>query len=316
MLVVTSLAAAGWLLTAAPHLQQVARKREAQALAARPGVLRLDIGADWLATVGPAEVPAPAPEVFSAQAHAHVGEDVWALEHFFWGAARPRGTVLESGANDGDVASVSWAFEHVLGWRAVLIEAGPNRYEALVTARPRALCMHAALCAEPSRLHYLQPPPGTGASDLVAGIAEFMAPSFRARWWPHTDFSSPAALDADPNSTPIACLPLATILTRVGIVHVDLWVLDTEGAELSVLQSVDWSRFSADVICVELDGHNAARDEQVVDLITSNGYALYWAGHEIGPGNNHWFIRREARGLAHKPGLIVPPGFELVYSQQ
>ena len=31
----------------------------------------------------------------------------------------------------------------------------------------------------------------------------------------------------------------------------DLWSLDTEGAELAILNTVDWTRFRADVVVIE-----------------------------------------------------------------
>ena len=47
------------------------------------------------------------------------------------------------------------------------------------------------------------------------------------------------------------CLPLASVLASLGVAHINLFVLDVEGAELSILQSVAWERVSFDVLCVE-----------------------------------------------------------------
>ncbi len=38
-------------------------------------------------------------------------------------------------------------------------------------------------------------------------------------------------------------MPLDQLLEPFGVRHVDLWILDVEGAELSVLRGVDFGRF-------------------------------------------------------------------------
>jgi hypothetical protein len=97
-------------------------------------------------------------------------------------------------------------------------------------------------------------------------------------------------------------VPLPYILGQFGIQHVNLWVLDVEGGELMVLQSVDFSVLSFDVIAVEADGHSPAKDKGVVDLLVSKGYVYH--GHVAW---NDWFVREgfqasaapAARALRH-----------------
>lgn len=81
---------------------------------------------------------------------------MYAYERFFHGQSRPQGVVVESGALDGDTFSVSHSLETVLGWKALHIEAGPGKFDALARNRPRALNLHAALCDTPRELHFLQ----------------------------------------------------------------------------------------------------------------------------------------------------------------
>jgi hypothetical protein len=47
------------------------------------------------------------------------------------------------------------------------------------------------------------------------------------------------------------CQRLAPLLRRLGISHVNLWVLDVEGAELEILRGMDWHAVTFDVISVE-----------------------------------------------------------------
>jgi len=51
--------------------------------------------------------------------------------------------------------------------------------------------------------------------------------------------------------TTLVCYPLQTILEAIGVTHVDLFSLYVEGAELSVLKTLDWNRITIDVIMLE-----------------------------------------------------------------
>jgi hypothetical protein len=41
------------------------------------------------------------------------------------------------------------------------------------------------------------------------------------------------------------------LLEPFGITQVNLWSLDTEGAKLAILNTVDWTRFCADIVIIE-----------------------------------------------------------------
>lgn len=67
-------------------------------------------------------------------------------------------------------------------------------------------------------------------------------------------------------------MPLSTILGKFGVKEIDFWSLDVEGAELQVLQTFDFSSVRINVVCIEADGHDPARDQQVIEIMQSHGY--------------------------------------------
>lgn len=217
-------------------------------------------------------------KTFKAQS----GEDRLALEHFFGGTRSPRrgGVILESGALDGDTFSTSYVFETALSWRAVHVEASPEMFSRLVRNRPRALNVHAALCSEARTLHLAFR--GPEQPDAVGGIWELMTPTFRSTFWADL---TPAKIAALPT---VACMPLAPLLMLFGISHIDLWVLDVEGGELEVLQSVDFAALVVDVLVVETDGTDNIKDGAVSELLAERGFANLGRVHQ-----NTWFVNRE-----------------------
>jgi hypothetical protein len=51
----------------------------------------------------------------------------------------------------------------------------------------------------------------------------------------------------------VECIPLAHILNKAHVHHVNYFLLDVEGGELEVLKSIHWHHVIFDVLCVETD---------------------------------------------------------------
>lgn len=203
-------------------------------------------------------------------------EDMYAYRRFFYG--RGGGTFMEMGALDGLRFSNTFAFEKLLGWRGVHIEASPSSFQALARNRPNQLNVHAAVCDRARVVHYVD----YGRAP-VRGIAEFMAPTFLQRFHPEL-YHKEAAVAALPA---VQCHPLTHIMDHLGVQHINFYVLDVEGAELLILQSVDFGKLSFDVICVENDGRNVDKDRGVVELLAAHGYDK--VDHIV---RDDWFVRK------------------------
>ena len=156
--------------------------------------------------------------------------------------------------------------------------------------RPDALNIHSALCARPGVLHYCadNSPSQPGSKHAVDGIYEFMSVNHINAYFPNIEISTLPTL---------ACRPVAALLALFGISHVNLWVLDVEGAELAVLESTDFAAITIDVIMVELDGGNKDKDNRVRELLTTRGYVR----HSV-IVINEYFVHR-----TFKPSVSDPP---------
>ena len=64
---------------------------------------------------------------------------------------------------------------------------------------------------------------------------------------------------------------LPKLFEQNGIEHVDLFFLDVEGGELTVLETFDW-RVRIDVLVVEMDNTNPQKDKAVRKLLYGRGY--------------------------------------------
>ncbi|GLI71351.1 hypothetical protein VaNZ11_016519 [Volvox africanus] len=201
-------------------------------------------------------------------------EDLYLYQNYLCGLQN--GTFLELGALDGERYSNTYMFEYKLGWRGVLIEGNPLSYESLWKKRPNAVTIHSAVCAAYQTLHYVLKP----ERPQVAGILEFMGDSFKEmfhpNWQSYTEAEAPS----------VPCYPFSALVSLAGIRHVDVMFLDVEGGEMSVLQSVAFGEFKADVMVIEASGGEPEREARVRDFMADVGYQYMESW-----GRSDWFVR-------------------------
>ena len=181
------------------------------------------------------------------------GEVVDALEHFFWG--RTGGVALELGALDGTphTHSMTHAYEKSLGWQRILIDANPTYRASLVEQNPLAFCVQAAICTKQTRVHYVE-------AKYIGGILEFMGTPFLTKFSPklYRAMSPPGNIssfkvDVHPEVVVVECIPLAQVLNKAHVNHVNYFLLDVESGDLEVLKSIHWHHVVFDVLCIETD---------------------------------------------------------------
>ena len=133
-----------------------------------------------------------------------------------------------------------------------------------------ATVIHSAICDKRQTVHFY-------AHNHESGIVEFSQLS---------DGKREAAMKM---SKAVECLPLADIFLGINVSHVNFFVLDVEGAELTILQSIDWTLTKFDVLAVETDrrSRRPGYAEEVAAFMLSKGYTIV----ENIPGRNSWYTR-------------------------
>jgi FkbM family methyltransferase len=208
------------------------------------------------------------------------GEDIVLLQ---WFENLCNGTYIEMGANDGITFSNTYMYNHALHWKGLLIEPNTKSYNALVQNRPHEIALvHAAVCDTEQTVHFV-----SSTVNLVSGIFEFASPSFRNYWWGNVTWDSP-------NVEAITCKPLQYIIQDhwggedKEPVWIDFFSLDVEGAELQVLQSVNFDKVGFGVIFLEADEHSEDKNIAVREYLISKGYS--YTGFEA---RSDWFVNKD-----------------------
>ena len=63
------------------------------------------------------------------------------------------------------------------------------------------------------------------------------------------------------------CTTLDNLLQQIGVTHVD-FSLDVEGAEMFVLESIDWDKMDVDIFTIEVSENR----EEIAKFMISHGY--------------------------------------------
>ena len=176
----------------------------------------------------------------------------------------PNHTVVEIGANDGFHMSNSYFFDFFLGWRSLCVEANPLLFRQLKINRPRCTNINTLVALrsdfeQPDAVPYISIYPPIHHVEVsgslnwqtgVSGIESPNASNLEIRNFTRAQhFARLNRLHAQRDFLPVK--PFSAIFKERDIRTIDLLSVDVEGAEHSVLRSIDFSRVKIRTLVVE-----------------------------------------------------------------
>ena len=151
-----------------------------------------------------------------------------------------------------------------------MIELNGDNYEKLLRNRPHEIAaIHAGVCSQKQTLHAVTTEGRNKIETAVGGIWEFTAPSFREMWWKGVTLDSPNVREVECDTLDNLLLTYAPQATMF-----EFMSLDVEGAEMSVLESIDFTRVSFGIILIETDGHNLLKNLAMTKFLETRGYSF------------------------------------------
>jgi FkbM family methyltransferase len=218
-------------------------------------------------------------ERFERGYRGQMGQDLFLNRWIF--RDRGPGFFVDVGAFDGELGSNTYFFERRLGWKGVAFEPNAPAFAALRRTRT---CEAIQGCAyhrdgevsflalsekqQRQRSDDLLPPvnlsslildPRHGAV-MLSGIREHMDNTARVE-------TLGQAWNLVQAVVTVPCFRIDSVLARLGVSTVDYLSIDVEGAELEVLQGIDFARVRVNVIGVERN----ERFPEVYRLLTGAG---------------------------------------------
>lgn len=123
--------------------------------------------------------------------------------------------------------------------------------------------VNGALCSEPRLLHY-----SSEGVIPVRGFIEFMSPSFIKKWHGRV-YNNKTRIEDLPT---VQCLPVKALLRELHVTHIDIWILDIEGAEESALKGTDFNAVHFNAVAMECDEHDIEKNKRKTDILEANNF--------------------------------------------
>ena len=189
--------------------------------------------------------------------------DKYIYDTFFKNDERKNnGFFIECGAFDGKTECSCKFFEETLKWHGINIEASPPVYRQLVENRPDTTNINAALSnfsGESEFIHVIHPILGEmfGNGSLVL------------------DGKHKKELDEQGctyEKYQVNVITYMQLIERYNVSKIDLFVLDVEGNELNVIESMKGCKILPEVFCVE---HGNLDKEEVRRKVEDLGYKYH-----------------------------------------
>lgn len=156
------------------------------------------------------------------------------VESIFKG--KQNGFFIECGAFDGETYSNTLSLEKYFNWTGVLIEPDYLNMQNLLTKGRKSWIVNGCLAGSqrPEKMAFY------GASYVGSLEGHMRLPRrLLTRLWQPMKYQM------------VWCFPLTSILKALNKTKIDYFSLDVEGAETAVLNGMDWSKITVDVIQVE-----------------------------------------------------------------
>ena len=135
--------------------------------------------------------------------------------------------------------------EKCAGWHGLLIEPS-SAFHKIADFRSNVsnIILNQAICGEvDGRVKFTNSSAENLNKVAISGRPEFFADNFADKF----HGKKPDQIE----TVDVPCSPLAHIFQKNQITHIDFWSLDVEGAEVSVLQTVDFTAVEISVILIE-----------------------------------------------------------------
>lgn len=182
------------------------------------------------------------------------------------------GFFVEVGALDGIGGSNTYFFEKERNWRGILIEPNPVEFRKLEKIdRSNSTKVNCAIFNDEKDVDFLSI---EGPCNVLSGIMEFYNPNHLERinreFKIYENYPEGHEFFSKKEIVKIPALRLQTILDRNNITHVDLLSIDVEGAEIQVLESIDYEKTSIDCILLE-NNYGIEKESQ---FLLSKGFTI------------------------------------------
>ncbi len=194
--------------------------------------------------------------------HSQFGQDSFLETKVFQGFSG--GYFVDVGAHDGVTINNTLYFEKNREWKGINVEPMRNVYEKLMVNRPACINLNCAISDKDGQAEFII---NTGYTDMLSGLKADYDPRHLNRL-----MCEISQYGGETKTVLVDTKRLDTIFDMHGVNRVHYLSIDVEGAEFSVIKSIDFTKVFIDVIGFENNFNDVS--VPIVKYLESKGYTV------------------------------------------
>lgn len=190
--------------------------------------------------------------------YSQYGQDAFVDKYF---NEMNNGIFLDIGAHDGIHLSNSLFFEQFRNWTGICFEPNPRTFKKLLNNRTCS-CIEGAIAQKEGLVDFLD----LDGLEPLGGILNKYDPR-------HLDRIERDMVEYNANGKSIIQVKtynITKILVERGVTNIDYCSIDTEGGEIEILKSIDFSKINIRLFTVEVNYKEENRVRKFFNQITKN----------------------------------------------
>lgn len=174
---------------------------------------------------------------------------------YYYLRGKKDGFYIDIGANDGISGSNTYIFEKI-GWKGICVEANPIIYKILTKYR-RCGAYNVAISNQTNDdVDFL-----VAAADGLSGLADSMSESGKQE----------AQKYGNIKNIKVRTMTFDEVMSNYpDVKHIDFISLDVEGHEVSILETIDFQKYTFGFLTIE-----KSAPEKIMDIMLKNGYVKF-----------------------------------------
>lgn len=194
--------------------------------------------------------------------HSQFGQDKFLNDNIFHDYKY--GIFVDVGAHDGITYNNTLMYSDKYKWNGYNIEPIPSVFELLEKNRPNCVNLNCAVSDEDGMAEFIL---NTGYTEMLSGLKK----NYDNRHISRLEHEL-ATYGGNSNICNVETKRLSTIFKDLNIKYVNYLSIDVEGAEMSVLKSIDFDKVFIDVI--EFENNYKDKGEECISFLKDKGYEL------------------------------------------
>ncbi len=178
------------------------------------------------------------------------------------------GFFVDVGAHDGVKFNNTLFFEKTLNWTGINIEPLPDVFKQLQTNRPKCTNLQFAVDSKNGHAKFLV---NSGHTEMLSGLVNHYDPRHKDRLT-HEN----TAYGCQTNVVVVQTQTLSSIFQDHKVDHVHYLSIDVEGAEMAVIQSIDFDKVFID--CIQFENNYKDKAAPIIEYLQTKGYKTIHTG--------------------------------------